>query len=70
MESYMHCFAGRKFYVLKTLESANRLRRARAFQPNIQLNSFLARSPAAIGDVGAGGYLGIGQAFRFAKAIV
>src|SRR5580692_5368767 len=70
MESYMLHLPCGKFYVLKALERANRLSRARTFQSNIQLNGFLAGACAGIGDVGADGNLGIRRPLRFAKAVV
>src|SRR5208282_623987 len=58
------------FYVLETFERANRLRRARAFQANIELNGFFACSRTGVGDVGANGHLGVRRALRVTKTVV
>src|SRR5277367_3076517 len=56
--------------VLESLERADRLRGARAFQANIKLNGFLARSRAVIGDVGAYRQIGVRRMLGVLKAAV
>src|SRR5580704_15000292 len=43
-------FAWSQFDVLETLEGANRLSRACAFEANVKLNDFLARASTHVGD--------------------
>src|SRR5579859_327100 len=56
--------------MLKALERANRLRRARAFETNVELNCFLARALPRIGDLGADGQRGVRRAFLIQQTVV